>query len=101
MIVSPLDHEPYSFFARRTADQRGPPSGDMERWLAAAMESLLATLFESQVGRHGQEIKLILAPDGYFCMSFELLHAIPERAQWFMSCKRIRSDAERAAGSWG
>ena len=64
LVVSQFDHEPYNFFALRTADRLGPPSADVEQRLAPAMESLRATLFAAQVEGHCQEIKRILAPEG-------------------------------------
>ena len=84
MVITQFDHEPYDYFAHRTADRLGPPATDEETRLMPLMNSLRATLFTEQVTHHCKEIRRLLAPGGHCYMSFEVFHVVPATTQWFL-----------------
>ncbi|MBT4866529.1 MAG: hypothetical protein HON53_15610 [Planctomycetaceae bacterium] len=84
MLVSQFAHEPYNFFAARTAERLGAPTPEHEARLLPAMEKLRSALFTHQVERHLDEIQRILSPGGKCYLSFELFSTIPQSHQWFM-----------------
>lgn len=84
MVVSQFDHEPYEYFAHRTADRLGRPATKEETRLIPVMSSLRATLFTEQVTRHCEEILRLMAPGGYCYMSFELFHLVRGTKPWFL-----------------
>ncbi|MCH8252101.1 MAG: hypothetical protein IID36_06590 [Planctomycetes bacterium] len=84
MVVSQFDHEPYDYFANRTAEMLGPPTAKEEKQLRPTLASLRRTLLANQVTRHCREIRRILAPGGYCYMSFEMYHRLPEDPHWFL-----------------
>lgn len=84
MVVSQFDHEPYDYFAHRSADMLGPPTAKEEQQLLPVMEALHEVLLRRQVEQHCEEIRRIMAPGGYCYMSFEMFHIVPASAQWFL-----------------
>ena len=84
MLVSQFSHEPYNFFAARTAERLGAPTAEHEARLLPAMEKLRMALFTYQVERHLDEIQRILSPGGQCYLSFELFSTVPQSHQWFM-----------------
>ncbi|MCH8878981.1 MAG: hypothetical protein IID34_03760 [Planctomycetes bacterium] len=84
MVISQFDHEPYEYFARRAAEMLGPPTAKEEERLLPVMKALHEVLLRRQVERHCEEIRRILAPDGYCYMSFEMFHVVPAAAHWFL-----------------
>lgn len=84
MVMSQFDHEPYKYFARRAADMLGRPTTKEEKQLSPVMNELHEVLLRRQVEQHCEEIKRILAPDGYCYMSFEAFHVVPDAEHWFL-----------------
>ncbi len=84
MVISQFDHEPYEYFARRAAELLGSPTAQEEKQLLPVMKALHEVLLRRQVTLHCEEIRRILAPDGYCYMSFEMFHVVPAAAHWFL-----------------
>ena len=84
MVMSQFDQEPDDYFAHQAADLLGPPTAKEEKQLLPVMKALHEVLLRRQVEQHCEEIRRILAPDGYCYMSFEMFHVVPAAAQWFL-----------------
>ena len=84
MLISQFDREPYTYFARQTATRLGEPSDRDERLLSRTLDALRCELFTTQVERHCDEIRRILAPDGYCLVAFELFQYDRADQTWFL-----------------